>query len=103
MEDHLLLLLKDECQYGWETIREYHGAWLEAIEQGAASWDDHSAREELRCTFIWAPVATKSTRAAAASAKPASKPTSAPAAKVTLLPCKEFNKGSALRRRIMAL
>ena len=94
MEDHLLLLLKDECQYGWEPVREYHQAWLEAIEQGAASWGDTAAREELRRTFIWAPAAP-ARQPAASIDKPAASSKSTGKAQ----PCVDYNRGKCHEKK----
>jgi hypothetical protein len=90
MHAHMMVLLKDECQYGWEPVRDFHGAWLEEIEHGHATWDDYAARDELRRTFIWAP---------AASPKSSKFPKQQDDAPDNLVPCKEYNRGKCRERR----
>ena len=50
---HLRGLLQDVDVYGWRVVRDYHGAWLQLLEQKRATWLDEGERTELRRLMVW--------------------------------------------------
>ena len=50
---HLRAMLQDVDNYGWRVVREFHGAWLQLLEQGRATWLDEGERTQLRCRLVW--------------------------------------------------
>ena len=50
---HLQELFEDVEVYQWKSVREYHAAWLQVLEQGWAAWGDEVRRAQLHCLMVW--------------------------------------------------
>ena len=37
---HLRDLMSDGQRFGWPAVRNFHGVWLQHIEQGRTTWED---------------------------------------------------------------
>ena len=57
MDSHLQDLMEDGEAYGWLVVRDFHSTWLQYIEMGRATWDDHATKLKLRRTLVWHRVA----------------------------------------------
>ena len=44
MLSHLQELMEDGQHYGWATVRSYHVALLQNLEQGQATWEDEETK-----------------------------------------------------------
>ena len=49
---HLQELMENSGIYGWKTVRDFHAAWLQQIEQRWSSWGDSEKKARLRKTLI---------------------------------------------------
>ena len=56
MESHLQDLIEDGEAYGWPVVRDFHSTWLQHIEMGRVTWDDHATK--LKLTLVWHRVAS---------------------------------------------
>ena len=65
---HFRDLMHDGQRFGWPAIRNFHGVWLQHIEQGRATWGDEVTRLDLRRSLVWHRLAP--------SAEPSSTPVS---------------------------
>ena len=53
MLSHFQELFEDMEVYVWKTMREYHDAWLQLLEQGQAAWIDDVEKAQLRRLTVW--------------------------------------------------
>ena len=44
IDSHLQDPMEDLEAYGWPVVRDFHSTWLQHIEMGRATWDDHVAK-----------------------------------------------------------
>ena len=54
---HLQDLMEDGETYGWPVVRDFYSTWLQHIDMGRATWDDHVTKMKLRWTLMWHRVA----------------------------------------------
>ncbi len=52
MLEHLQSLTKDAAQYPWESVRNFHAIVLHQHELDRLTWDDTSAVQQLRDTYV---------------------------------------------------
>ena len=52
MPQHLHELMEDTKTYGWTSVRDYHLAWLQHLEQWRATWVDKSNKMKLMRVFM---------------------------------------------------
>ena len=55
MASYLKDLMGDAELYGWERVRDYHGVWLNQLEQGWATWEDEEEKVRFWHGLIWYP------------------------------------------------
>jgi hypothetical protein len=55
MYAHLEVLAEDMASFGYESVRAFHGIWLQEVEQGRVTWADSTIRDTLRRRFVWNP------------------------------------------------
>ena len=60
MLSHLQELFEDVEVYGWKSVKEYHAAWLQLLEQGRAAWGDDVKKAQLRRLMVWSKAALSS-------------------------------------------
>ena len=58
MDSHVQGLMEGRKAYGWPVVSDYHTTWLQHIEMGRATWDNHTTKLKLRCTLVWHRVAS---------------------------------------------
>ena len=44
--------MRDGQQSGWPAIRNFHGVWLQHIEEGGATWGDEVTHLDLRRSLV---------------------------------------------------
>ena len=44
MNSHLQDPMEDGEAYRWPVVRDFHCTWLQHIEMGKATWDDHTTQ-----------------------------------------------------------
>ena len=48
MTQHQEELMEDMDPCGWERVCDYHGAWLNQLEQGRCTWGDVEHKLKMR-------------------------------------------------------
>ena len=71
MAIHLQEIMEDGETFGRSVVRAYHGAWLQQLEQGRATWEDGPTRLKLRRPLVWHRVAPLQPREQPTATNPA--------------------------------
>ena len=78
MDSHLADLMEDREVYGWPLVRDFHSTWLQHIEMGRATWDNHATKLKLRHTLVLCRVTSPNQGSSPITARRCNSPTTQP-------------------------